>query len=131
MAGKTRKALSTVECANAVEEPASETHQGPGEPTTRRSRVRMYGSNLCLRTLTEMSAWQTGGVHVQRFRSRKRVPGGNRCVLQREGSGPAAERGIRCKWVVPEDAFMVAELHPGALAGVRGQVSYRPEFDEV
>lgn len=50
---------------------------------------------------------------------------------RRFGFRPAAERGIRCKWVVPEDAFMVAELHPGALAGVRGQVSYRPEFDEV
>jgi len=50
---------------------------------------------------------------------------------RRFGFRPAQERGLRCRWVVPEDAFMVLELRPGALAGLRGQLDYRPEFDEV
>lgn len=49
----------------------------------------------------------------------------------RFGFSAAQLRGISCKWVVPEDAFMVKELRPGALAGVRGRVEYLPEFDEV
>lgn len=49
----------------------------------------------------------------------------------RFGFRPAHVHGITCKWVVPEDAFMVKELRPGALATVRGRVEYRPEFDEV
>lgn len=49
----------------------------------------------------------------------------------RFGFGPAHARGVSCRWVVPEDAFMVRELAPGALDALRGQVEYRPEFDEV
>jgi len=44
---------------------------------------------------------------------------------------PAHAHGVACKWVVPEDAFMVRELAPGALDALRGRVDYRPEFDEV
>lgn len=50
---------------------------------------------------------------------------------RRFGFSPANVHGITCKWVVPEDAFMVKELRPGALARVTGRVEYRPEFDEV
>ncbi len=50
---------------------------------------------------------------------------------RRFGFRPAGEHGISCKWVVPEDAFMVAELRTSALSGVRGRMEYRPEFDEV
>lgn len=49
----------------------------------------------------------------------------------RFGFEPAHLRGITCKWVVPEDAFMVKELRPGALARSAGRVEYRPEFDDV
>ena len=49
----------------------------------------------------------------------------------RFGFRAAQARGIACKWVVPEDAFMVKELVPGTLAKIRGVVDYLPEFDEV
>lgn len=46
----------------------------------------------------------------------------------RFGFQPAAPLGIHCPWDVPEPAFMVAELVPGALEGVSGLVRYGPEF---
>lgn len=49
----------------------------------------------------------------------------------RFGFRPAAEFGLRCAYDVPEDVFMVLELQPGALAGVRGRAVYHPEFDNV
>jgi putative acetyltransferase len=48
----------------------------------------------------------------------------------RFGFRPAPPLGIR--WEHGADAhFMVMELQPGALAGARGIVRYRPEFDGV
>jgi putative acetyltransferase len=49
----------------------------------------------------------------------------------RFGFGPAAARGLRCEYPVPEEVFMVAELREGALAGRTGLVKYRPEFGRV
>lgn len=49
----------------------------------------------------------------------------------RFGFRPAHTHGITCKWVVPEDAFMVKELRPGTLSRIAGRLEYRPEFDEV
>lgn len=49
----------------------------------------------------------------------------------RFGFVPAATKGLRCKWPVPDEVFMVTELTPGALRGLRGLVEYRPEFDNV
>jgi putative acetyltransferase len=49
----------------------------------------------------------------------------------RFGFQPASRFGLRCEYPVPDEAFMVAELEPGALAGRRGLVKYRPEFGEV
>ncbi len=46
----------------------------------------------------------------------------------RLGFVPAGPLGIGCEFEVPEEAFMVAELRPGALAGRRGIVRYQPEF---
>ncbi len=43
----------------------------------------------------------------------------------------ASVYGIRCPFDVPDEAFMVAELNPGPLAGQSGVVKYRPEFDLV
>jgi putative acetyltransferase len=47
----------------------------------------------------------------------------------RFGFSPAREKGLEYAEEVPDEAFMVAELVPGALRGVSGVVSYRPEFD--
>ncbi len=46
----------------------------------------------------------------------------------RFGFSPAKGKGLRCEFPVPDEAFMVAELRPGALRGRGGLVRYRPEF---
>lgn len=46
----------------------------------------------------------------------------------RFGFGPSLAYGVRFEQDVPEEAFMLLELRPGALAGQGGVVKYRPEF---
>jgi putative acetyltransferase len=46
----------------------------------------------------------------------------------RFGFIPAEERALRCEYTVPNGAFRVLELEPGALQNCRGLVRYRPEF---
>jgi putative acetyltransferase len=50
---------------------------------------------------------------------------------RRCGFVPASAHGLRCEYDAPADAFMVLELLPGALAGRRGLVRYRPEFADT
>ncbi len=50
---------------------------------------------------------------------------------RRLGFVAASSHGIRCSFEVPAEAFLVAELVPGALTGCAGIVKYRPEFDPV
>ncbi len=48
------------------------------------------------------------------------------------GFQPAKRYGLTCAYVPPDDdAFMVQELQPGALAGRHGRVTFHPEFDRV
>lgn len=49
----------------------------------------------------------------------------------RFGFVPANQRGLRCAYAVPPEAFMVVELKPGSLTGKQGLVKYGPEFDQV
>ena len=49
----------------------------------------------------------------------------------RFGFVPAGPLGIRAPFEVSSVTFMVLELRPGALRGVRGEVRYPPEFAEV
>ena len=49
----------------------------------------------------------------------------------RFGFRPAGTLGLICEFPSPEENFMVAELRPGALAGRKGLVRYRPEFRDV
>lgn len=49
----------------------------------------------------------------------------------RFGFVPASQKGLSCEYPVPDEVFMVAELKEGALAGRRGMVKYRPEFNSV
>jgi len=49
----------------------------------------------------------------------------------RFGFNPSLPYGIRWEFEVDEAHFMVAELQPGALAGVQGLVRYQPEFNGV
>lgn len=43
----------------------------------------------------------------------------------------ASQHGIRSEWKVPEEAFMILELRPGALTGVTGVAKYQPEWNGV
>ena len=56
---------------------------------------------------------------------------GHPTYYPRFGFVPAAAKGLRCEYPVPDEVFMVAELVPGALDGRTGLVKYRPEFAEV
>lgn len=49
----------------------------------------------------------------------------------RFGFRPSVLFGIRWEHNAPEEAFMVMELWPGALAGHSGIIRYQPEFDGV
>jgi putative acetyltransferase len=53
---------------------------------------------------------------------------GHPAYYPRFGFVPTRPLGIRCEYDVPDDAFMLAELREGALAGRTGIVKYRPEF---
>src|SRR5512139_82905 len=46
----------------------------------------------------------------------------------RFGFVPAATKGLRSEYHVPDEFFMVTELIPGALRQRTGVVKYRPEF---
>ena len=54
---------------------------------------------------------------------------GNAVYYSRFGFSTASQFGIKCPFSVPDEAFMVLELSPGAASGCRGMVCYRPEFD--
>jgi putative acetyltransferase len=56
---------------------------------------------------------------------------GHPAYYPRFGFVTASTLGIRCEFDVPDEAYMVAELTPGALRGRRGVVHYRPEFQGV
>jgi putative acetyltransferase len=49
----------------------------------------------------------------------------------RFGFALAREKGLEAPFPVPDDAFMVFELIPGALEGIKGMVKYPSEFDET
>lgn len=56
---------------------------------------------------------------------------GHPSYYPRFGFVPAKQKGLKCEYAVPDEAFMVAELKEGALAGRHGLVKYRPEFSDV
>ena len=67
--------------------------------------------------------------HCRRAGYRAVLVLGKPAFYQRFGFMKATLHGIRCPFEVPDEAFMVAELFPGALAGHNGPVKYRPEFE--
>lgn len=48
----------------------------------------------------------------------------------RFGFTPASQKGLACEYEVPDEAFMLLELAPGAMAGCEGLVRYLPEFNQ-
>jgi len=55
---------------------------------------------------------------------------GHPTYYPRFGFIPAGTQGIRARFAARPETFMVLELVPGALDGVRGQVEYPEEFDQ-
>jgi len=49
----------------------------------------------------------------------------------RFGFVPASRLSLRCEYDVPDDVFMVRELHEGALKGLSGTIRYHPVFADV
>lgn len=49
----------------------------------------------------------------------------------RFGFSSATAKGLSAPFSVPDEAFMILELIPGALAGVSGMVKYTSAFDAV
>jgi putative acetyltransferase len=56
---------------------------------------------------------------------------GHPAFYPRFGFVPARPLGLMSEWTVPDEAFMVAELRPGALRNRRGVVLYPPEFAQA
>jgi len=56
---------------------------------------------------------------------------GHPAYYPRAGFQPAPPLGLTCRWPVPDEVFMVAELKPGALDDLHGPVAYDPAFDSV
>jgi len=49
----------------------------------------------------------------------------------RFGFIPAKQKGIKCEFEVPDEAWMILELTEGILAGRTGTVEFQPEFLEA
>ena len=49
----------------------------------------------------------------------------------RFGFVPAREMGLELNFSVPDEAFLVCELSPDALRGIKGTVRYPPEFEDM
>jgi len=56
---------------------------------------------------------------------------GHPTYYPRFGFTSAKVRGLDAPFSVPDEAFMVLELAPGALYDISGMVIYAPEFEEV
>jgi putative acetyltransferase len=56
---------------------------------------------------------------------------GHPTYYPRFGFEPAPPKGLTCKWEVSDEVFMVIELVPGALVGLRGLVRYADAFKDV
>lgn len=56
---------------------------------------------------------------------------GHPAYYPRFGFTPAAARGLRSEYEVPDEAFMVLELRPDALRGASGTLAYHPAFASV
>jgi len=56
---------------------------------------------------------------------------GSPAYYPRFGFISAKEKGLRCVYTVPDQAFMVLELASGALEGCVGIVKYRSEFNKL
>lgn len=74
---------------------------------------------------------RAGLVECRRLQCKFVVVLGHSDYYPRFGFEPASKYGLRCEWAAPDPAFMVIELHPGALTNRAGLVKYQPEWSSV
>lgn len=94
---------------------------------------------LVLSPMSVAPGWQRRGIGSALIRSgleRARDLGHRIVVVEgvpayypRFGFVPAREQGLEPPYPVPDSAFMVLELEPGALQGVHGTVIFPPAFE--
>jgi putative acetyltransferase len=72
-----------------------------------------------------------GLAEARRLGHRVVVVVGHPHYYPRFGFEPARRRGLEAPFPVPDEAFMVIELAPGALQGVKGTIVYPSAFDKV
>ena len=56
---------------------------------------------------------------------------GHPAYYPRFGFKPASQLGVQCDWDVPAAVFMLMVLSAEEMQGVKGRVTYRPEFSQV
>lgn len=56
---------------------------------------------------------------------------GHPAFYPRFGFRPASQFGVHCDWDVPDAVFMLMVLAAEEMQGVKGRVTYRPEFSQV
>ena len=93
---------------------------------------------LGLGPMAVLPAWQRHGIgsrlveaglqECRRLGCHAVVVLGHPAFYPRFGFRPGRTFGLRSEFDVPDEVFMVAELKPGALAGVSGLVRYLPAF---
>lgn len=74
---------------------------------------------------------RAGNERLERAGSPFIVVLGHVAYYPRFGFRPASERGVRCEWKVPGDAFMLLVLDERRMRGASGTARYRPEFSAV
>jgi putative acetyltransferase len=97
--------------------------------------------SLALAPMAVLPEWQGKGIGSALVREGLRLAAeaghlsvvvlGHQHYYPRFGFEPASRWHIRPPFDVPDAAFMVLALQPGALEGVAGTVQYPPAFDEV
>jgi putative acetyltransferase len=106
----------------------------PMAPPPSRSPLTLFG----LGPMSVLPEWQRRGIGSGLVRAGLQecsaagcqavVVIGHPAFYPRFGFRQASGYGLRAEFTVPGEAFMVAELVPGALAGLEGLVRYLPEF---
>jgi putative acetyltransferase len=96
---------------------------------------------IALGVMAVMPGWQKKGIGSQLVRYGLKecerlgqhvvVVIGHPGFYPRFGFVPGRSKGLRCEYDDADEAFMVAELTPGALRGRKGLVKYPPEFAEA
>ena len=96
---------------------------------------------LALAPVAVLPAHQNKGIGSQlviagleecrRLRHEIVVLAGHPNYYPRFGFVRAYAKGIECEFAVPDEAWMIAELKQGALAGRQGKVRFQPEFREA